>query len=205
MIAGSTTKPSLAKALWSKFKAFQTRNPRTLGIIFWVVGIALAILIALLIRIFIFQTFYIELSSMEPTLKSGDRVVVNKLSYSTHSINRGDIVVLDRNIIFPDKPDQPDIIKRVIALPGEQVRIFDCQVYIDGLLLTEPYLGKTTYPQCADILTFENTEIPEGHIFVLGDNRQNSNDSRGFKSIPEEAVIGRAFVKFWPIWDINPL
>lgn len=142
---------------------------------------------------------------MMPTLEPNERIIINKLSYSAHSINRGDIVVIDSGVAFPQSPNQPDIIKRVIGLSGETIRIQDCQVYINDQPLIEPYLKEEKYPDCAGRITINNSQIPEGEIFVLGDNRENSFDSRNFKSITTDALIGRAFVKIWPVWQTSSL
>ena len=170
----------------------------------WGAVIVGALVVALVVKTFLFQAFYIPSASMEPTLEKGDRVLVNKLSYDLHDINRGDIVVFE---LPPDKvgPDGiKDLIKRVIGLPGETIESRDGVVYIDGKRLEEPYLpdGVTT-----DNPAIEKQVVPEGHIFVLGDNRDNSADSRFANRgpIPIADVIGRAFVQVWPPTDVGGL
>lgn len=137
---------------------------------------------------------------MFPTLRQNDRVLVNKLSYELHDVNRGDLVVFERP---PGETDTEikDLIKRVIALPGEVVSSCgDGRVCIDGAPLEEPYLvdGVTSN----DI---ERQTIPEGYVFVMGDNRENSRDSRVFGPIDEDLIVGRAFVRIWPLSNLGLL
>jgi signal peptidase I len=164
----------------------------------WVVIAGGALLAALIIKTFLVQAFYIPSLSMASTLKVNDRVVVNKLSYHLHDINRGDVVVFESS---PKEGSQTkDLIKRVIALPGETVEAHDGRIHINGTTLDEPYLGP-------DVQTspFQEVTIPPGHYWVMGDNRPNSRDSRSFGAISESLVIGRAFVKVWPLTDLGPL
>lgn len=176
----------------------ETTSEVTRNALEWAVVLVGAVLVALLLRASLFQAFWIPSESMESTLLTNDRVLVNKVSYRLHDINRGDIVVFER----PD--DEPgairDLIKRVIALPGETVEATDGSVYINGQRLVEPYLEE-------GIVTddFPPTVVPEGEIFVMGDNRDNSQDSRWFGSVSEERVVGRAFVLFWPVGRVGSL
>ena len=158
----------------------------------WAVVLVGAVLVALLLRATLFQAFWIPSESMETTLLTNDRVLVNKLSYHLHDINRGDVIVFAR----PDEEpgEIRDLIKRVIALPGETVEAKGNSVYINGQRLHEPYLDESI--QTDD---FGPTVVPEGEVFVMGDNRGDSFDSRWFGTVSEERVIGRAFVLFWPI------
>ena len=158
----------------------------------WVVIIGAALLAAVLIKTYLLQAFYIPSSSMEHTLEIQDRVLVNKLSYRLHDVNRGDVVVFERP---PNDVGQiRDLIKRVIGLPGETVEGRDGVVYVNGRRLREPYLGSgmVTAP-------FGPETIPAGYVWVMGDNRGNSSDSRVFGAVPESRIIGRAFVRVWPI------
>ena len=157
----------------------------------WVVIIAGALLVAFLVKTFLIQAFYIPSGSMLPTLQEQDRVLVNKLSYDLHGVNRGDIVVFES----PQAEGEiRDLIKRVIGLPGETVEARDGRILIDGQPIVEDYLGPgiTTGP-------LEPQTVPAGHYFVMGDNRGNSKDSRFFGPIPESVIVGRAFVKVWPL------
>ena len=165
----------------------------------WIAVVGGALLIALVIKTFLLQAFYIPSSSMEHTLNIGDRVLVNKLSYRMHDVNRGDLIVFER----PEGErgsEIHDLIKRVIGLEGEEVEAQNGRILIDGHPLEEPYLGDgiTT----AD---FEPIEVPEGHVFVMGDNRGDSRDSRFFGPIEEDSIVGRAFFRVWPLDDIGGL
>jgi len=153
-----------------------------------------------LIRVFVFQQYYIDGPSMEHTLEPHDRVLVNKLSYRLHDVNRGDIVVFDR---LSGVAQHDDLIKRVIGLPGETVSIENCIVFIDGRELEEPYLSTENQAQAdpsarCRIPTFGPEEVPDDHVFVMGDNRPQSFDSREFGSIEIDQIRGRAFVVIWP-------
>ena len=173
-----------------------------------------AAVIALVVKAFLAQAFFIPSESMEPQLATGDRVVVSRLSYQLHEPRRGDVVVFDD----PTQPEAVDrsllpvrlgrealaalgvieprgreLIKRVVALPGETVWGQAGQVVVDGRALTEPYLAD---PSITD--DFAPVRIPEGHVFVMGDSRRNSKDSRRFGPVPEELVVGRAIARVWP-------
>jgi len=164
----------------------------------WVVIAGGALLVAFVIKTFLFQAFYIPSLSMAPTLKVNDRVLVNKLSYDVHDVNRGDVVV------FESPPNEgsatKDLIKRVIGLGGETVEARDGRIVIDGQVLDEPYLQ-------SDIRTgdFEKITIPPDHLWVMGDNRANSRDSRFYGAIPESLIVGRAFVRVWPVTALGLL
>jgi signal peptidase I len=167
------------------------------SILEWVGVIVGALLVALLIKTFLLQSFYIPSRSMEPTLRIGDRVLVNKLSYKVHDINRGDIVVFERPKDEP--PDAiKDLIKRVIGLPGETVSTQNGQVYIDGRPLDEPYLPAGTVTD-----NLPPTKVPDDEVFVMGDNRGDSRDSRYFGPIDEGLIVGRAFVRIWPVTHLG--
>jgi signal peptidase I len=160
----------------------------------WPALVVVSLLAALVLRTFVVQTFFIPSQSMHDTLLEGDRVLVNKLAYHLHGINRGDVIVFGRppNISIPDN----DLIKRVIGLPGDQIEARDGKVYIDGRLLAEPYVQKG----CTDgTVNLPRTVVPTGHVFVMGDNRCDSTDSRVFGPIGESLVVGRAFVLIWPL------
>jgi signal peptidase I len=156
--------------------------------------------VALVIKTFLIQAFYIPSPSMFPTLKENDRVLVNKLSYDLHDVNRGDLVVFERP---PGETDTEikDLIKRVIGLPGDVVSdCGDATVCINGSPLEEPYL--------ADGISTERLEritVPDGSVFVMGDNRENSRDSRVFGPIDQDSIVGRAFVRIWPLSALDLL
>ena len=169
----------------------------------WVVVIAVALLVATVIRLFFLQQFYISGPSMETTMFSDNRVLVNKLAYQIGEIDRGDVVVFDRATMNGTEVEHDDLIKRVIALGGEQIEIKGCVVFINGEELSEPYLPKRdtelTDPssRCGTV-DMESQTIEYGSVFLMGDNRPQSFDSRMFGAINEELVVGQAFVLIWP-------
>jgi signal peptidase I len=151
-----------------------------------------AVIIALVINLFLAQATQVLGQSMEPNLHTAQRVVVEKVTYRlVHGPRRGDIVVIDT-------PDQAEmLIKRVIGLPGETVSVHRGEVYIDGQVLEEPWavnLGGSNYGP---------KPIPPLHVFVLGDNRGASNDSRSFGPVPIEDIVGRAWFSYWPLEHVG--
>ncbi len=176
----------------------------------WAAVVIGALVVALVVKTFLFQAFYIPSASMEPTLEKGDRVLVNKVSYDLHDVHRGDIIVfeLDEDEVGPD--GIKDLIKRVVGLPGDVVESRDGVVYVNDRALDEPYLAEGTVtgdPQDSRNPAIERQTVPEDHVFVLGDNRSNSADSRyPYRGpIPIDTIVGRAFVLVWPIDDIGTL
>jgi signal peptidase I len=157
----------------------------------WIRSIAIAVLLALVIRFFLFEVFVVEGRSMYPTLEDHERLVVNKLIYRFDDPRPGDIIV------FEYEPGR-DFIKRVIGVGGDTILIEAGQVYRNGILLAEPYLIEGMEPQDHGPL-----EVPPGYLFLMGDFRRNSMDSRdprvGLVSV--ERIKGRAFFIFWPPWD----
>jgi len=157
----------------------------------WIGLVVLALVIALLIKTFLFQAFFIPSESMVPTLRVHDRVLVNKLSYKLHPVHRGDIVVFKA----PEGSDPgiDDLVKRVIGLPGETVSAKDGHVYIDNKELPETYLPKGTITT-----SFSGVTLQPDHYWVMGDNRGNSKDSRVFGPITKKNIVGRVFFRIWP-------
>jgi signal peptidase I len=155
-----------------------------------------AILIALLINLFLAQATRVYGQSMEPNLHTDQRLIVEKLSYNRYfrqylkldGPQRGDVVV-----IRLDGQNNELLIKRVIGLPGDQVEIHDGRVFVNGQPLNEPYLTGVTSGYYGPAI------VPPLHIFVLGDNRSFSNDSRNFGTVPLKDVIGRAWFSYWPL------
>ena len=145
------------------------------------------------------QAFRIPSDSMTPTLQKGDRVLVNKWSYRLHDVHRGDIVVFDK----PNDPSltEDHLIKRVIGLPNETVTIDGGHVIIDGRILNEPYLPEGTSTMAVGTHPCDPANpchIPDDQVWVMGDNRTFSHDSRYFGPIPQSLIVGRAFVLLWP-------
>jgi signal peptidase I len=178
--------------------ALLIRRNHSRTLIEWTAVLAGALLVALLIKVLLLQAFMIPSESMTPSLKVGDRVLVNKVSYRLHDIGRGDVVVFRRPPAARSAADNSDLIKRVIGLPGDVVEGSKGAVYVNGKRLPEPYLptGEVTGD-------FPKTGVGAGQIFVMGDNRQNSRDSRYFGSVPKDLVVGRAFVRVWPVLAIK--
>ena len=180
------------------------KSSRTRSIVEWVVVIGAALFVALLIKAFLVQAFYIPSESMVPTLKIGDRVLVNKLSYDLHDVNRGDLVVFERP---PGETDESvkDQIKRVVGLPGDQIVIKDNSVYINGTQLDEGYLPEGTLTQQGRLTCADATPcvVPDDSIWVMGDNREHSYDSRYFGPIEQDTIVGRAFLRIWPLGSIG--
>jgi signal peptidase I len=178
--------------------------------------VATALVIAVVVKTFVAQAFYIPSGSMEPQLQINDRIVVSKVSYRLHDPRRGDIVVFDapgggsdddddtplparivRTVVQSiglAPPSTDEYIKRVVALPGERVEGSGGKVLVDGRELVEPYLPTGTATS-----DFASVVVPPDTVFVLGDNRGNSADSRIFGPVPESTVVGRAFTRVWPV------
>jgi signal peptidase I len=167
----------------------------------WLAVVFGAVVVAILIKAFLFQAFFIPSESMESTLEPGDRVLVNKVSYDLHDVHRGDVVVFSLpGFLAPGEP-QGDLIKRVIGLPGDTVEVRPSGVYINGALLQEPYVDAAS----GEGPTYPRTRVPEHTVFVMGDNRSNSRDSRFFGPVPNDAIVGRAFFRLWPLSSIGSL
>ncbi|MCX7971326.1 MAG: signal peptidase I [Negativicutes bacterium] len=162
----------------------------------WAVSIAVAVVLALLIRQFIVELYVVDGPSMRPTLHNADRLVVNKFLYRFRAPQHGDIIVFK----FPGD-QRRDFIKRVIGVPGDTVEIHDGKVFVNGNQLTEPYILEKTRG------SFPLSTVPDKTVFVLGDNRNNSEDSRfrdvGF--VPFDLIKGKAMVVFWPLSDMKTL
>lgn len=162
----------------------------------WIVSILIAVVLAFFIRYFIVELYMVEGPSMRPTLISGERLVVNKFLYRFKEPQRGEVVVFR----YPRDPSR-DFIKRVIAIPGDTIEVKDGRVILNGQVLNENYILEKTrgnYPAAT---------VPKGHIFAMGDNRNNSEDSR-FKDVgfvPYELIKGKAMVIFWPFDHIKSL
>ncbi|MEY2983405.1 MAG: Signal peptidase [Cyanobacteriota bacterium] len=155
----------------------------------------IALVLALLIRIFIAEPRYIPSDSMLPTLERGDRLVVEKVSYHFHPPQVGDIVVFHPPELLQRQGYQLDqaFIKRVIATPGQTVQVENGVVYRNGVPLAETYTLEAPYYHLPLI------EIPDNQLFVMGDNRNNSNDSHIWGFLPEKNIIGHALFRFYPV------
>ena len=186
--------------------------------------VVIAFVIALLLKTFVLQAFYIPSASMETTLRIGDRVLVEKLSYRLGDPDRGDVVVFEKDLggALPVEEEEPsvigrigdafkglfgfptgtqqDFIKRVIAVGGDSVEGRDGVVFVNNREIDEPYLDPGV-----ETSSFGPVDVPEGTIFVMGDNRNNSDDSRNFGPVPVDTVVGRGFLLIWPPQDFDTL
>ena len=156
----------------------------------WTRDLLIAIGLALVIIVFLYQPVKVEGTSMAPLLSDQERIFINKFVYRFESIHRGDVVVfwypLDRSKSF---------IKRVVGLPEDTVEIRDGKVYLNGKALTEPYVP----PESVDLGTLAPIHVPDGEYFVMGDHRTSSNDSRIFGPVPRQFIYGKAVFAYWPV------
>jgi signal peptidase I len=168
--------------------------------------VVVAVVVAILLRTFVIATYSIPSGSMEPTLQVGDRIVVNKLSYDLHGVDRGNIIVFSTP---PNEdcagPPVADLVKRVIGLPGETISLSGGNVFINGHLLAEPWLPASeqgrTYPGPSPeaYALHHPFKIPSGDVYVMGDNRTLSCDSRYWGPISESTIVGKVDLRIWPL------
>jgi signal peptidase I len=185
-------------------------HPVTKALRDWFLVVVLALGAALLVRVYVLQQFYISGPSMETTLFGNNRVLVNKLSYRLHDIRRGDVVVFDRVTTSDGTVSHDDLIKRVIALPGDTLEIKNCTVIVNSKPTVETYLDKdvlgiTDPGKRCRVANMPLQTVPQKKIFVMGDNRSESFDSRSFGPISESLIVGRAFAIVWPFHRISTL
>lgn len=163
----------------------------------WVAILLVALCAALLVKTYVLQTFYIPSPSMESTLMIKDRVLVNKLIMRYGEIKRGDIVVFDRPSAMQAPSNIKEVIKRVIAIPGDTVEARGGKVYVNAQEIDEPYVWPagtpTTWPPGRPIT------LGKDQYFVMGDNRENSQDARIFGPIDKKLIVGRAILRWWPL------
>lgn len=170
----------------------------------WMKALFIAIILAIVIRYFLFTPIIVDGQSMVPTLHNHNRMIVNKISYKIGKPERFDIIV------FKATPTK-DYIKRVIGLPGDHIAYKDDVLYVNGKPIAEPYLqnykaqtdGLLTYDFTLEEVTGGRQQVPAGELFVLGDNRRYSKDSRIIGTVPMDKVIGKANVVYWPLNDFQ--
>jgi signal peptidase I len=165
-----------------------------------------ALFLAIGVRTYVAQMFFIPSGSMLPTLQIGDRIVVDKLSYHLHGVARGDIVVFRRPPL--EHAAYADLVKRVIGLPGDTVSSVGGRVYINGKPLAEPWLPTpmpvTSPSPLPDGFSLNHPYVvPKGEYYVMGDNRTDSEDSRYFGPIPESLIVGKMAFRAWPLSDTS--
>ena len=153
-----------------------------------------AVLLALVVNVFVAEAAEIEAGpSMQPNFYVGYRVMTEKISYHFHEPRRGDVVLVER------PSNEGNLIKRVIGLPGETIEVVNGQTFIDGQLLDEPWVKNVGGPG------YPPAQIPEGQVFIMGDNRPNSRDSRSFGPVPIETILGRGWFVYWPLEEFQLL
>jgi len=216
VLSGVGSSPDVVAPVPRSSTAPESSKPRKgAGRVFleWVVLIVVALGIAFLIKSFLFQAFYIPSESMTPTLQVGDRVLVNKLSYDLHDVNRGDIIVFEAPALARSDGIE-DLVKRTVGLPGDTVTGDDSGgVLVNGRQLNEPYLPQGTQSRFSSVPPgcdpppdgVPGCVVPEGHLFMMGDNREASKDSRVFGPVDENAIVGRVFVRIWPLSNLGLL
>lgn len=172
-------------------------RPKTRSVIEWVAVVIIAVLVSLLIRSYVFQTFFIPSGSMEPTLKVGDRIVVSKLSVEFGTIHIGDILVFHAPAAVRTQcgDDVADLVKRVIGLPGDHLVSKGNTIYVNGSPLKQPW---THYEPLGKAIP-AGTVVPKNQYYMMGDNESDSCDSRYWGTVPRSSIIGKAFLRIWPI------
>jgi len=169
----------------------------------WLKAFAIGIVIFVFIRMFFFSNYVVEGESMMPTLQDGNKLVVNKIGYQIGELHRFDVIVFHAN-------EQEDYVKRLIGLPGDEIEYRDDQLFINGKKYEEPYLEKYRKQTFGGRLTgnftlYELTgkkTVPENMIFVLGDNRLGSRDSREFGFVSVDQVVGKVNLRYWPMDEV---
>jgi len=187
---------------------------RSRALIEWGIVVVVAVVVSLLIRAFVFQTFFIPSGSMEPTLHIGDRILVSKLSVEFGTINRGDILVFRAppavKTVCGD--DVADLVKRVIGLPGDHLTSVGNTIYYTTAPVKKPW-NPLKAPWKAVNQSWTHYEpigraigditVPKNHYFMMGDNEDNSCDSRFWGTVPRSSIIGKAFFRIWPLSRIG--
>lgn len=163
----------------------------------WLESAAIAVVLALIIKFFLFEFVLVDGASMFPTLHDGDRLIVNKLEYRLKDPQFKDIIILEYNT----KDVHVEFVKRIIGMPGDTVAIQDSVVYVNGRPIEEEYINKEMYPD------YREVTVPKGAYFVLGDNRNNSKDSRyedvGF--VKEDEIVGKVVYRVYPFDDFGKI
>lgn len=170
----------------------------------WAKAIIIAVIVVGGIRFFLFEPVLVDGESMMPTFEDGERIIVNKIGYTLGEPERYDIVVFHAS-------EEEDYIKRIIGLPGDHIAFENDELLINGEIQEEPYLSSLKEQKSDGNLTKDFTleelleieEIPEGYVFVLGDNRENSTDSRVIGLVPREEIMGNAMFVFWPLDEMR--
>ena len=175
--------------------ANQRISPKTRKVVIeWIVIVIVAVVVSFLLRTFCFQTFYIPSGSMEPTLQVGDRIIVSKLSVDFGTIHIGDILVFKAPPAENCGAPVADLVKRVIGLPGDHLTSVGNTIFVNGEPLHETWTHTEPLGQAIGHVT-----VPAGQYFMMGDNHSDSCDSRMWGTVPKSDIIGKAFVRIWPL------
>jgi signal peptidase I len=170
------------------------RRRRRRVVVEWVVIVIAAVLVSFIMRTFAFQTFFIPSASMEPTLQIGDRIIVSKLSVDFGTIHRGDIVVFKAPPAENCGEPVTDLVKRVIGIPGDHLRSVGNTIYVNGNKLDQTWTYTKPFGQAIGEVT-----VKSGQYFMMGDNRADSCDSRMWGTVAKKDIIGKAFLRIWPL------
>lgn len=170
----------------------------------WIKAFAIGLIIFIFIRTFFFSNYVVEGVSMEPTLENGNKLIVNKMSYQIGDLKRFDVIVFHHN-------KEEDFVKRIIGLPGDKIEYRNDELYVNGEKIAEPYLEKYRKDAFGSRLTGDFTleeltgldVVPEGKLFVLGDNRLKSWDGRQFGFISMDQVVGKVNLRYWPLAEMD--
>jgi signal peptidase I len=170
----------------------------------WIKALGIGLIIFVVIRTFLFSNYVVEGESMMPTLEDGNKLVVNKIGYQVGELQRFDVVVFHAN-------EDEDYVKRIIGLPGDTVEYNDDKLYVNGEAQAEPYLAKFKEEMVGTKLTGDFTleeitgkqTVPEGMVFVLGDNRRSSMDSRYFGFVDQDQIVGKVNLRYWPLNEFD--
>ncbi|MFX3622451.1 MAG: signal peptidase I [Ectobacillus sp.] len=170
----------------------------------WAKTIGIGILLSVFFRTFFFSTYIVEGKSMMPTLQDGNLLVINKVGYQVGEFHRFDVVVFHAN-------KEEDYVKRIIGLPGDRLEYKDDKLYINGQFVEEPYLQDYKKQLDGRRLTGDFTlkeltgqaKVPKNHVFVIGDNRLGSWDSRHFGFVPVRNIVGKVDLRYWPIDEVR--
>jgi signal peptidase I len=175
-------------------------HSRSRSIAEWLLIVVAAVVVSLLVRTFVFQTFFIPSGSMEPTLQIGDRIVVSKLSADFGTIHIGDILVFKAPPAVRTACDDnvADLVKRVIGLPGDHLSSTYNTIYVNGVALLQPWTHTEPLGRAIGKVT-----VPANHYFMMGDNESDSCDSRYWGTISRSDIIGKAFIRIWPVSRIG--
>ncbi|WP_066399154.1 signal peptidase I [Cytobacillus eiseniae] len=170
----------------------------------WIKAFGIGIIILVFLRTFFISNYIVEGVSMMPTLEDGNKLIVNKISYQIGELNRFDVIVFHHN-------QEEDFVKRIIGLPGDKIEYSNDELYVNGKKVEEPYLDKYRKEALGARLTGDFTLmektgeeiVPEGKLFVLGDNRLESWDGRHFGFISTNQVVGKVNLRYWPIDEMD--